>query len=267
MANRVCPLCGAEYFPWVHQCTSCRVALDSDVTEPILDPRDAPEDERVVYDFAAWPPDAQADAAAALADAGVPHYWEGVDLVVHQSAESLADTILDRVEAEHGLGAGGGGEVEYDLEGWSDTQRSALAAALDEAGVDARFEGDLLVVDASHETVVDSVFDAFGSAPDTVAVDPDAQQRSYEHANALFLAAERLRRQPDDDQATAGVLRALEEIDTGAVPYGFEVGTWQRLVAMADDLADALVPDEGEPDDDVIVERADALHRLLRPLI
>jgi hypothetical protein len=267
MANRICPLCGAEYFAWVDQCASCRVALASTDGEALVDPREAPEEELVVYDFSAWPPDAQADATATLADSGVPHFWEGTDLIIHRSAEQIADQLLDEVEVQHGLeDIGGTGDVEYDLTGWAPAQLAELSLALEAANITPTFEGDLLVIDPAHEEVVDQIFEGFGTSPADVAVDPEAQKLAYEHASSLFLAGDRLSRQPDDEQGLYRLLKTMEVVDVDVAPYGFEAAAWRGIVEAADHLADALT-DDGEIDDDDVVAQAEGLRDRLRPFI
>ena len=62
-----------------------------------------PDATRVHYDLAAWSFDQQAELASALADAEIPHTWEGAELVVPEHREADADTIINAVEARLGI--------------------------------------------------------------------------------------------------------------------------------------------------------------------
>ena len=56
-----------------------------------------PDATRVHYDLAAWDFDQQAELAAAMADAEIPHAWEGTELVVPESHEDAADELIELV--------------------------------------------------------------------------------------------------------------------------------------------------------------------------
>ena len=47
-----------------------------------------------------------AEAAEALADLGIPHGWQGVELVIHERHEDEVDAALDELERRHGLEEG-----------------------------------------------------------------------------------------------------------------------------------------------------------------
>ena len=85
MANRVCPVCNAEYLPWVQRCSDCGVALVEPAEAP--NPLELPEDEQVVYELGGWPLDKQAAVAEAMAESGIPHAWDGAELVIHLNHE------------------------------------------------------------------------------------------------------------------------------------------------------------------------------------
>ena len=57
----------------------------------------------VMYDLSRWSFDQQAELAAELAEAGVPHTWDGSELVVPESQEAAADSTVTRVEARLGI--------------------------------------------------------------------------------------------------------------------------------------------------------------------
>ena len=65
------------------------------------DPND-PDAVNVLYDVSAWSVDQRAELAAAFADAGHPHAWEGDELVVPEQIEDAVDELFDRLERELG---------------------------------------------------------------------------------------------------------------------------------------------------------------------
>jgi hypothetical protein len=63
------------------------------------DPLRLPEDQQVVYELGVWPLGLQAAAAQAMAESGIPHGWDGTDLVVHLDHEAAVDALLDEIES------------------------------------------------------------------------------------------------------------------------------------------------------------------------
>lgn len=62
-----------------------------------------PEATRVHYDLESWSFEQMAELAAALADAVVPHAWDGNELIVPESAELATDDIVAQVEMRLGM--------------------------------------------------------------------------------------------------------------------------------------------------------------------
>ena len=108
-----------------------------------------PDATRVLYDLSFWSFDQQAELAAELAEADVPHKWEGAELVVPESHEALADSTITRVEERLGLIydveapepndnpaaqpidiAEGVPTTEYDLSEWAEGDRQSLTRSL-----------------------------------------------------------------------------------------------------------------------------------------
>ena len=59
-----------------------------------------PVDQQVVYELGEWPLGMQASAAQVMAESGIPHGWDGTDLVVQLDHEATVDALLEAVEAE-----------------------------------------------------------------------------------------------------------------------------------------------------------------------
>jgi hypothetical protein len=293
--NLVCPVCASEYLGWVSRCSTCGVALVAPGEAP--NPLELPEEDTVVYELGAWPLDQQAEAAAAMAQSGIPHAFDGDDLVVHVDHEPEVDTLLEAIEAEHGpFDAPSGdeeGEIVYELDGWSEEHCEALEARLQGGGVPYRFEDGTLVVEARDEAAVDHlVAEVRGAAPalqtledgEVVAdtelaggdgdADDDAGMDGGELVSGLFDVAARLERRPDDRDALVDFAGLNGEIDPERPPFGVDALAWERVIVAADDLADALTGEGGpEPDDPeagdaaVVVLAARNLRAALRPYV
>lgn len=296
MSIRVCPLCQAEFLDFKTACTHCGVALvdpTEDIDFALLD-----DDDKVIYDLSGWPIDAQTDASMMLAESGLPHRWDGTDLVVLADHEDAADQMLERIEDEYGLRDGDGDddddgededdadaerdgaeqagesadtpdETEYELPNWPTTRRMELVERLVELHIPHRWEGDLLVVPTAREALVDEVLDeieggdGFGvtfGVGGSVAGSDELSPAAV--LSALFLAAERLRKGKVDASNYGELIDSLEGANPERPPFGIEPSVWGRAIELGDELADAVAEDaEG------FEEIAEQLFVLLRPLV
>ena len=62
-----------------------------------------PDSPRVIYDLGMWSFDQQAELAAELAEAEIPHSWDGAELVVPEAFETAADSTISLVEERLGI--------------------------------------------------------------------------------------------------------------------------------------------------------------------
>ena len=303
--NLVCPVCGSEYLGWVTRCSSCGVALvpPGDAPNPI----DLPEEEQVVYELGAWPLDGQAEAAAALAESGIPHSFDGADLIVHVDHEAEVDELLESIEsAAGGFDADGDedddgdqdgdddgdedGELAYELEGWSDAHRDELETHLKAGGVPYRIELGALVIAARDERAVDfMVAEVRGAEPvlDDVEDDDGGDDGGDDIddndgddiddgalISGLFDVAARFERKPEDRDALADFTTLNASIDPDEPPFGVDQISWEGVIAAADDLTDALTgeggpepADEGEGEIAGVVLAARRLRAALRQFV
>jgi hypothetical protein len=267
MAIRVCPLCLAEFLDYKTSCTHCGVAL-VDPTEDV-DIRLLEDDEQVVYELAEWPIDAQTDTAELFAECGIPHLWDGTDLIVPAVHEESADQLLERIEEKYGLvsdsdddgttnDSDSQGETEYELDGWDKARRMDLVERLVDAGIPHRWEDALLVVPTTNERKVDDILDEMDGIEPSEPSDIDPA----EILNIMFLAAERMRKGKVDADQYASLLAALDAVEPDLPPYGVDRSLWSRAIECAEDLADAVAADSDE-----LEGCADQLFGMLRELV
>jgi hypothetical protein len=245
-----------------------------------------PDATKVYYDLSAWTFDQQAELAAAMADAEVPHAWDDTELVVPEDSEQAADLVIAEVEARLGIesnppiddavDAGAAHDpialaadtatTEYDLDEWPAADRQALTHALTGASIPFTWDANVLLVGTGDEGLVEELLDDIeqGEYVDVDAnVDP-AQQPPAEVLTTFFLAGERLRRDPLDADGLEQLLQATDAAEPESPPFGVQPRLWQQTCELADQLADALVEGD-EPDLDAAMAAAEALYELLRP--
>ncbi len=259
-----------------------------------------PDATRVHYDLAAWSFDQQAELASELADAEIPHTWEGAELVVPELREADADAVINAVEARLGIVYDDDGELvgadelnaaaaqellpdpvplpddepttEYELDDWEPDDRDALTRALTRQGHPFRWDGVVLLVRTADEALIESLLDLV-EAGDSVELVPDVDDAHaeddrlpFETLTTFFLAGERLKRNPLDADGLEDLLAAVDVAEPTRPPFGVDQRLWERTCELADELAGALVDDD-VPDEEAAQEIAEELHDLLRPYI
>lgn len=242
---------------------------------------DDPDAVRVHYDLSAWNFDQQAELAAALADAELPHGWDGSELVVPEEAEDQVDDVIAEVEARLGIidhplsDLDGESPVprnldetapitEYDLAESTPLELQTVGHALTDAQIPFRWEGATLLVETADESVVEALLDDIerGEYADVLGAG-DQVAASPESLTSMFLAAERLRREPRDPDGLEHLVK-VGDADPAHPPYGVTPRLWSDACALVDRVADALAADFG-PDDETAMAAADDLYELLRP--
>jgi hypothetical protein len=284
MSSMICPVCRTEFAMWVARCSTCGIALVQ--AGERIDVGALPEDAQVVYELAEWDDDQRGTLGELLAESDVPHLWEGTDLVVADYDEALVDMLCAEIEGvdpddvgdeallddvRDGLDgdvAGGGddndddddapGEVTYELEEWTSEDRDRLELELRVGGVTATWEGTTLVVDASHEALVDGAIDLI--APP----EPDAPEAPFEVLSELFVAADKLRHDASDQDGLRRLTAVIDTTDVSSAPFGVDDDRWDAIVDAADNLADLLAD---AADDADVEEQAEALRSLVRPFV
>ena len=270
MSSRICPACGAQYLGWVTRCADCGIAL-VDVGPSVLD---LPEDDQLVYELGEWSTSRRTLLESLLGADGIGHAWEAADLVVHVDDEARVDALVEAIEqggvkaAETSEQAGlEGDQLIYELDEWSAADRTKLGEELTAAGVPFVWDAsDSLVVADSDEDAVETILDAI-EYPDALEAVVDDRADDDEAAQGalseLFLASDRLMHDPEDEDGTNGLIKAVELTSEVGVPYGLAPATWKAVVDHATELRERL----NGSDEEQIVESATALRSLLRPYV
>ena len=261
------------------------------------DSGDVPEG-AVEYDCTPWAGETRRILRSVLDDRAVPQVWEGTVLVVPAQFEDVVDQVIDEVSitSKPSLGRSRA-TVGYDLSPWSAGSLNHLVDLLVERAVPHEWdaEGDLVVHEEDAE-LAEELIATLG--------DPDGSGEMdgvelHDHLGGLFVAADRLARDPGDASGLGELEvhhRAIEDV---AVPFGIEASTWLELNRLAAELRNPSSPggtagdgnggdgtggddtdgDEGDGDegggdegggDDAVVgapDRARALRDLLRTMV
>ena len=129
-----------------------------------------PKDEQALstrYDLTDWSVDERADVVGALAQADVPHQWDGDELVVPQEQEETVEDILDELEEQMDANddekTADDNITEYELEEWTEGERKQLCDMLDNLDIGYRWDGTVLLEPIGVEAVVDSCLDSIDS--------------------------------------------------------------------------------------------------------
>lgn len=241
-----------------------------------------PDATRVHYDLANWSFEQMAELAATLADAEIPHAWDGDELIVPESAEEATDDVVAQVEMRLGIAgapetpprepiplADDAASTEYDLAEWEKGERELVTSHLVARGLPFRWEDETLLVGTDDEELVDAILDEVENdegidLPDET--EDDADQLPFETLTTFFLAGDRLQRNPLDADGLEQLLNATDLADPDRPPYGVDKRLWVRTCELADELAAALVDGE-EPDVVETQSVAAELHDLLRPYV
>ena len=245
-----------------------------------FDPSD-PDVVKVHYDLSTWGFEQRAEISERLAESEVPHAWDGDELVVPEAAEDAADDLFNEVEAEFGpfpVSLGDDEEsTEFGLDEWSDADRAVLTEALVEGEIPHRWEGTTVVVAADAEDDVDDLLDAIEAGELLPGVVDEGVEPPDGVLSTIFLASDKLVRDPFDAGSRRTLLELDEVLDAQRPPYAFAPRTWGRAVAMVSELCehftpaadDELVDLDDEDDEGVaaMTEIAQTLRGLLRPFV
>ena len=244
--------------------------------EPLdFDPND-PDVVKVHYDVSGWNVDQRAELAEALADAEIPHVWDGDELIVPEVIEERVDTLFDELEQIFGPFAitlePDAESTEFGLDEWPESDRAVLTGALIASEVPHRWDGTTVVVAADAEHAVDDLLDAI-EAGELLGEGGESEAQAPEGAlSAMFLAADRLAKDPMDASARKDLIELEPQVHAKEPPYGMAQRPWagavngvRAIVALID--ADATSGPAGDHEESEVIGAAQELRSLLRPYV
>ena len=230
-----------------------------------FDPND-PDQTKVHYNLTGWSFDQRAELAETLAEVGVPHIWEGEELVVPEQIEDGVDALFDQLEHEIGPFPvpllEGDPSTEFGLDEWPFGDLETLKEALVEAEIPHTWEGRTLLVAQDAEHVVDDLLDAI-EAGEVASLDEDAEAPDGV-LHDLYVAADRLARDATHAGARTTVFDLTPQLSPTAPPFGMAVRAWASIVEKAQALVERF---EQGADPDQLVEAADELRTVCRPYV
>jgi hypothetical protein len=139
-----------------------------------------------------------------------------------------------------------------------------------------KWEGDTLLVPTAAEEVVDDLLDDIEGGEVTIiddgnGLDPaddigggEAAEGYDDVLGLLFIAGDRLARDPLDADGLDALAKSLDVLDAERPPYGIARAEWAKVADIADRLGDALAGQE-TPDAVVAIELAEELRDATRP--
>lgn len=244
--------------------------------QPIdFDPND-PDVVKVHYDVSAWNFDQRAELSEALADAELPHAWDGDEVVVPELVEADVDALFDELDKVLGpfpIALEDGAEsTEFGLDEWSDADRAVLTEALIASEVPHRWDGTTVLVATDAEHAVDDLLDAIEAGELLGDGSGDAVAAPDGALSTMFLAADRLAKDPMDAGARTELVELAPLVDARNPPYGMAHRPWAGAVSGVDALVELIDRDaadgtRGDSIESDIIGSAQELRSLLRPYV
>ncbi|MDJ0768818.1 MAG: hypothetical protein QNJ12_08490 [Ilumatobacter sp.] len=230
-----------------------------------FDPND-PAQTKVHYNLTGWSIDQRAELAETLAEVGVPHVWEGEELVVPEAVEEGVDRLFDELEAEIGPFPvpllEGQASTEFGLDEWPFGDIEMLKESLVDAEIPHAWEGRRLIVAQDAEHVVDDLLDAI-EAGEVASLDEETEAPDGA-LHDLYRAADQLARDITHGRARKAVLDLVPRLSPNAPPFGLAVGAWASIVQRGQDLVYLF---EAGADPEQLLEKASELRDVARPYV
>ncbi|MFW2336149.1 hypothetical protein [Ilumatobacter sp.] len=230
-----------------------------------FDPND-PQQTKVHYNLTGWGFEQHAELSETLAERGVPHVWDGEELVVPEEIEAEVDALFDELEAEIGPFPvpllEGDPSTEFGLDEWPLRDLETLKASLIEAEIPHLWHARTLHVAQDAEDVVDDLLDAI-EAGDVASIDEDAEAPDGA-LHDLYGAADRLARDSTHSNARTSILDLVPQLSPTVPPFGIAAAAWSTIVARAQAVVEEF--EEGA-DPEQVTAAADELRTACRPYV
>ena len=230
-----------------------------------FDPND-PDQTKVHYNLTGWGFEQHAELSETLAERGIPHVWDGEELVVPEEIEAAVDALFDELEAEIGPFPvpllDGDPSTEFGLDEWPLRDLETLKQSLIEAEIPHLWQGRTLLVAQDAEDVVDDLLDAI-EAGDVASLDEDAEAPDGA-LHDLYAAADRLARDSTHSGGRTTILGLVPQLSPTVPPFGMAASAWATIVERAEAVVEQF---EDGADPDRLTAAADDLRSACRPYV
>ena len=203
------------------------------------------------FELGDWPEALRDELMERLVQARVPH-------VLDTEGDSGAGAF--DIEAVDDVGGADGGDAAGDVGGADGGDAAGDVEAGDQAGPVC----DLLVREADEERVEVVIDDLLAREEEADFEEMDGLEVNSLLSD-LFMACDRLRRDPRDFDGLRGVMAHARRLASVRTPFGFAAPSWRNLRTAAGDLL-SMVEDE-ESDENDLRELAHRMSDTLRMLI
>ena len=261
--------------------------------------------EWLAYELHEWSLESRVMLQQLLTVDKVVHSWQGTTLMVHESLEETVDSLVDEVEeterAKEATSRPIGPEdalTAFELAEWPQALRAELVERLVQARVPHILdtEGDAAEAGAAEGDAAASDADGRDSDQDTepgevcdllvrevdeervelliddlLAREEEAQFEELDGLEVngllsdLFVACDRLRRDPGDLDGVRGVMTHGRRIAGVRTPFGFSAPGWRNLRNSVSELLDLVESEDADRDDlrDLAHRMSDTLRTLV----
>jgi len=206
-------------------------------------------------------------ASQLLVADGVVHSWQGTTLLVHESAEEVVDELLEEVQVAGRRSLDPDmAQTAFEMTDWDDDIRDVLVERLVGTGVPHEFDENRdLVIHEIDEEQVDMIIDEVLARREEHGLEKLEGLQANELLSALFLATDRLCRDPGVSNGAMDVIKHGERLVGSASPFGFEPTDWSELRSTTAALID-MIQQEAPPVEE-ISDQAKTLRETLRALV
>ncbi len=250
-----------------------------------------PEDSLTAFELSEWPEALRAELMERLVQASVPYILDtegdvdegDADEDAVDESDAAEDAVDEGDAAEGDVGEGdaaegdvgegdaaegdvGEGDAAEGDVGEGDAAEGDVGDGADADDQDAELAEvcDLLVREADEERVELVIDDLLAREEEAQFVELDGLEVN-DLLSSLFVACDRLRRDPRDPDGVQGVVTNARRIAVVRTPFGFSAPDWRGLRNTAGELLDLVQGPETDKDD--LRERAHRMSDTLRMLI
>ena len=221
-----------------------------------------PEDSLTAFELSEWPEPLRAELMERLTQARVPYILDTEGDAGEGAAGEGAAGEGTVAEGDAGEGAAGEGAAGEGDAGEGDADEGAADAG--DSDTEQAEVCDLLVREADEERVELVIDDLLAREEEAQFVELEGLEVN-DLLSSLFVACDRLRRDPRDPAGVQGAVTNARRIAVVRTPFGFSASDWRDLRNTAGELLDLVQGSETDGDD--LRELAQRMSDTLRTLV